>query len=259
MISCSWSLIFSRSDEQLVQLGLAEHRAQRGLRELAGGVEVVLHLHHRALRVDDAEVDHRVDLDRDVVAGDHVLRRHVEHHGAQGDPHHPVERPEDEARGPGPWAAPSRRPSRKTTPRSYSLSTLTQREAGRSPDDDRPIAEGDRSVHPRAPAWLHSGGAHAQQRQAVDRHHFDRLAGRDRLLGHRVPDLAVHEHLAARRERRARRRRARATSPSRPVRHRRALRAQHQVIEERPTTTRGDSATPTISVAGSPAAPARRS
>ena len=35
-----------------------------------------------------AEVHHRVDLDRDVVARDHVLRRHVEHHGAQVDPHH---------------------------------------------------------------------------------------------------------------------------------------------------------------------------
>ena len=59
--------------QHLVQLVLAEHRAQRRLRELAGGHQEVLHLDDRLLRVDDAEVDHRVHLHRDVVAGDHVL------------------------------------------------------------------------------------------------------------------------------------------------------------------------------------------
>ena len=72
----------------LVELVLAEHRAQRGLRELAGRVEVVLDLDDRVLRIDDAEVDHRVDLDRDVVARDHVLGRHVHHDDAQVDAHH---------------------------------------------------------------------------------------------------------------------------------------------------------------------------
>ena len=44
MIFLSTALIFSRSDEQLVQLDLAQNGAQRGLRELAGGVEIVLDL-----------------------------------------------------------------------------------------------------------------------------------------------------------------------------------------------------------------------
>jgi hypothetical protein len=41
-----------------------------------------------ALGVDDAEIDHRVDPHRDVVARDHVLARHVEHQRAQVDAHH---------------------------------------------------------------------------------------------------------------------------------------------------------------------------
>ena len=43
--------------QQLVELVLAEHRAQRGLRELAGRLEEVRHLDHRLRGVDDAEVD----------------------------------------------------------------------------------------------------------------------------------------------------------------------------------------------------------
>src|SRR6185503_15127684 len=82
--------------QQRVELVLAEHRAQRGLRELARRVEEVHHLDDRFARVDDAEVDHRVHLDRDVVARDHVLRRHVEHHGAQVDAHRLLDSGDDE-------------------------------------------------------------------------------------------------------------------------------------------------------------------
>ena len=64
--------------EQLVELGLAEHRAQRRLRDLRGGDEEVFDLDDRFLGVDDAEVGDRVDAGRDVVAGDHLLRRDVE-------------------------------------------------------------------------------------------------------------------------------------------------------------------------------------
>src|SRR5262245_3944306 len=74
--------------QQPVELVLAEHRAQRRLRELAGRDEEVRDLDDRLLRIDHAKVDHGVDLDRDVVAGDHVLRRDVEHHRAQLDAHH---------------------------------------------------------------------------------------------------------------------------------------------------------------------------
>jgi len=67
---------------------LSEHRAQRRLRELARRIEEIRHLDHGLLRIDDAEIHHRVHFHRNVVARDHVLRRHVEHHGAQVHFHH---------------------------------------------------------------------------------------------------------------------------------------------------------------------------
>ena len=82
--------------QHVVEFVLAEHRAQRGLRQLAGGDQKFFHLQDRLGRIDDAEIQHRVDLDRDVVARDHVLARHVEHHGAQVDPHHLLDAGNDE-------------------------------------------------------------------------------------------------------------------------------------------------------------------
>src|SRR5467141_360768 len=76
--------------EQVVEIQLAQRAAQRGLRELGGGVEEVLDLDDGLLRVDHAEVDHRGHLQADVVVGDHVLRRHVPRDGAEVDLHHPV-------------------------------------------------------------------------------------------------------------------------------------------------------------------------
>ena len=67
---------------------LAQHRAQRGLRQLADRLEVFLDLDDGLLRIDHAEVDHRVDLDRDVVPGNYVLGRHVHDDDAQVDPLH---------------------------------------------------------------------------------------------------------------------------------------------------------------------------
>ena len=87
--------------EQLVERRLAEHAPQRRLRELRRRVEIVLDLHDRLVRVHDAEVDDRVDLHRDVVPRDDVLRRHVVDDGAQRHPDHRLERPEDEDE-PGP-------------------------------------------------------------------------------------------------------------------------------------------------------------
>src|SRR5205085_6461255 len=71
-----------------VELMLAQHRAQRGLRELAGGAEKIDHLYHGFLRIDHTEVNDGVHFHRYVVAGDHVLRRHVQHHDAQIHFHH---------------------------------------------------------------------------------------------------------------------------------------------------------------------------
>src|SRR5437867_6171437 len=86
--------------EQLVELGLAEHGPQRGLRELARGVEIVLDLVHRPHGVPHLHVEDGVHLDRDVVARDHVLRGDVHRHDAQGHLLHAGEqrRQEDEPR-----------------------------------------------------------------------------------------------------------------------------------------------------------------
>src|SRR5512145_2572242 len=69
--------------QHLVHLVLAEHRAQGGLRQLAGGHQEVFHLDDRLGRVDHAEVHHRVHLHRHVVARDHILRWHVHGYRAQ--------------------------------------------------------------------------------------------------------------------------------------------------------------------------------
>ena len=80
---CRSTLSLSRCDEQVVHLVLADHRAQRGLRDLAGGIEGVRHLDDGLAGIDDAEVDHRVHLHRHVVARDDVLLGDVEHDDAQ--------------------------------------------------------------------------------------------------------------------------------------------------------------------------------
>ena len=104
-ICCSSLVQLLALGEQVVELRLAEHAAQRRLRELRGGVEVVLDLDDRAWRGSiDAEVDDRVDLHRDVVARDDVLRRHVVHHRAQAHAHHRDRSAGTRTRGPGPSA-----------------------------------------------------------------------------------------------------------------------------------------------------------
>ena len=86
--------------QQRVELGAAEHRAQRRLRDLRGRQQVVLDLHDRVVRVHDAEVADGGHRGRHVVARDHLLRRDAERHRAQVDPHHPVDDrdQEDQAR-----------------------------------------------------------------------------------------------------------------------------------------------------------------
>lgn len=64
---------------------LAEDRTQRRLRELTGRIDEALDLDDGALRIDHAEVDHRIDVHGDVVARNHILGRHVENDGSQAD------------------------------------------------------------------------------------------------------------------------------------------------------------------------------
>ena len=93
-------LSLSRSREHFVELVLAQHRAQRRLRELAGRLERVRDLNDRLRRIDDAEIDDGVHLHRNVVARDDVLRRHVQHDHAQVDLDHALDdrNHEDDAR-----------------------------------------------------------------------------------------------------------------------------------------------------------------
>jgi hypothetical protein len=71
---CTSRLRRSRSASISSSSCLPSNDAQGGLGELAGGHEEVLDLDDGLLRVDDAEEHDRIDLDRDVVARDHVLR-----------------------------------------------------------------------------------------------------------------------------------------------------------------------------------------
>src|SRR6202165_5011706 len=82
--------------EQIVHLVLAHHRAQRRLRDLAGGIEGVRHLDDGLAGIDDAEIDHRVHLDGHVVARDHILFGYVEYDDSQVHPARPLDAGPDE-------------------------------------------------------------------------------------------------------------------------------------------------------------------
>ena len=82
--------------QHLVQLVLAQHRAQRRLGQLARRLLEVLDPDHGMLRIDHAIVDHRVDLHRDIVLGDDVLARHVEDADAEVDPDHLLDHRDDQ-------------------------------------------------------------------------------------------------------------------------------------------------------------------
>ena len=53
---------FVALSEHLIKIVLAEDRAQRGLSELAHGVDILLHLDDGALRVDHMEIDDGIDV-----------------------------------------------------------------------------------------------------------------------------------------------------------------------------------------------------
>ncbi len=77
--------------QQLIELGLADHTAECGLCELAGREQVVLDLDERFDRVGDPKIHDRVDLDRHVVPGDHILWRDVHGHDAQRNSDHSLD------------------------------------------------------------------------------------------------------------------------------------------------------------------------
>ena len=69
--------------QHIIQFVLPQHRAQRGLRQLAGCSQEVFHLDNRLLRINHTKVDHRIDLHRHIVTRYHVLARHIHHNRAQ--------------------------------------------------------------------------------------------------------------------------------------------------------------------------------
>ena len=77
--------------EKVVERHLAEETPQSRLGQLGRGVDIILDLDHALERVDDPEVQDGVDLDRDVVLGDDVLRRDVHRDEPQADPDHAVD------------------------------------------------------------------------------------------------------------------------------------------------------------------------
>jgi len=64
--------------QDFVQLDAAADAAQGGLGNLGSGVHVVLHFQDGLFRINDAEIDHGVDLDAHIVPGDDVLIGHVQ-------------------------------------------------------------------------------------------------------------------------------------------------------------------------------------
>ena len=59
--------------KQVIERRLAEHAAQRRLRDERSGLEKILHFHDRGLRIDHAEINNRIDRHRHVVARHHFL------------------------------------------------------------------------------------------------------------------------------------------------------------------------------------------
>src|SRR5947208_3074863 len=127
--------------EQLVQLGLTAHAAQRGLRVLRGGEEIVLHLDDGAVRVDHAEVEARVHLERDVVLGDDVLGRDVHGDRPEIDAHRLLD-PGDDIDDPG-----AARPDQASQPEDDRPLVLAQHLEPANQEDDHDQQRGPRTRH----------------------------------------------------------------------------------------------------------------
>src|SRR6266542_553764 len=69
--------------QQVVEVRLAKNASQRGLANQGRSADVVEDLDDGVFGIHDAEVDHRIYFDRDVVAGDRLLSGNFEGHDAQ--------------------------------------------------------------------------------------------------------------------------------------------------------------------------------
>src|SRR5690606_775713 len=82
--------------QHLVELVLAQHGAQRGLRKLARRFEITLYLYDCLFGCHDSKINDRVHLDRHVIPGNDVLAWHIHGHHAQIHPHHLLQHRYDE-------------------------------------------------------------------------------------------------------------------------------------------------------------------
>ena len=64
--------------QQLVEFLFPEHRTQRGLRELRGLVHIIRDFDHSAPRINYTQENYGIDLERDIVTGDDVLRGNLQ-------------------------------------------------------------------------------------------------------------------------------------------------------------------------------------
>src|SRR5437773_10836013 len=78
--------------EQIVQADFAQDRAQRRLRKLGRCVQVILYLDYGPKWVHHPKVNNSIDLDADVIFGDHILSRNVHGDCAQTQPDDLVDR-----------------------------------------------------------------------------------------------------------------------------------------------------------------------
>src|SRR6187402_412367 len=82
--------------EEFIEIDFAENTAERGLRKLEGLVDVVAHLDYGQHRIDHPQRQDGVDLERNVVAGDDILRWDLHRFLPETHTHDLVERTEDE-------------------------------------------------------------------------------------------------------------------------------------------------------------------
>src|SRR5579864_9030718 len=179
--------------QHFVEIVLAQHPAQRGLGELAGGDEIIPDLDDGALGIDDAEVDDGRDLDRDVVAGNHVLRRHLIDDDAQIDAHHLLdERHQEEKAGPlGSGIAAEREDDAALVFAQHADRGIDENQHQYGDDDDG------RYKHDKTPCSDEfRSDRFDEDDQAVAADDFHRRAGRKRRVGPRQPNFALDPHPA---------------------------------------------------------------
>ena len=56
---------------------LAEHGAQSGLGQLAGGIVIILHLDNCFFRINHPKIEDGIDQNRDIVPGNDILAGHI--------------------------------------------------------------------------------------------------------------------------------------------------------------------------------------